>query len=272
MSGRYTHAVVRGVPTSLAQEVDGKVDLARAQRESGVYCGILRQKLGLQVMELPPNEELPRGQLIGDMAVVIADTALITRPSILARRKETEGLHKLFEELKFRVCEITDENATLDASDILFTGTEIFVGLSKWTNLRGAEIVAKTYQDYAVSTVPVSGDLHLKSFCSMAGPDTLVIGSSDTAKKALKMMEQLTDHHYDTLTVPDDPAANCIYARVGPKSNVLVHRSAEEYPNSVQVFQKLTDYTLVPASCTEVSKIGGCLTACAILINRKLEI
>lgn len=49
------------------------------------------------------------------------------------------------------------------------------------------------------------------------------------------MMEQLTDHHYETLTVPDDPAANCIYARVGPKSNVLVHRSAEEYPNSVQV-------------------------------------
>lgn len=48
-------------------------------------------------------------------------------------------------------------------------------------------------------------------------------------------MEQLTDHHYETLTVPDDPAANCIYARLGQKSSVLLHRSAEEYPNSVQV-------------------------------------
>ncbi|XP_075692479.1 putative hydrolase DDAH2 [Rhinoderma darwinii] len=272
MTCRYTHAVVRGVPSSLAQEAEGKVDLARAQRESGVFCGILRQKLGLQVMELPPNEDLPRGQLIGDMAVVIADTALITRPSNPARRKEAEGLHKLFEELKFRVCEVTDETATVDASDILFTGAEIFVGISKWTNLQGAEFVAKTYQDYVVSTVPLAGDLHLKSFCSMCGPDTLVVGSSDTAKKALQRMEQLTDRHYETLTVPDDAAANCIYTRVGPKSNVLVHRSAEEYPNSVQVFQKLTDYTLVPASCTEVSKIGGCLTACSILINRKLEI
>lgn len=54
-------------------------------------------------------------------------------------------------------------------------------------------------------------------------------------KCLFQMMEQLTDHHYETLTVPDDPAANCIYARVGPKSNVLVHRSADEYPNSVQV-------------------------------------
>ncbi|XP_053578053.1 N(G),N(G)-dimethylarginine dimethylaminohydrolase 2 [Bombina bombina] len=272
MSGRYTHAVVRGVPTSFGLEADGKVDLARAQRESGVYCGILRQKLGLQVVELPPDEDLPKGQLTGDIAVAIADTALITSPYIPSRRKEIEGFQKLFEELKFRVCQLTDENATLDASDILFTGREIFVGLSKWTNLRGAEFVAKTYQDYAVSTVPVSGDLHLKSFCSMGGPDTLIIGSSDTARKALKFMEQLTDHHYETLTVPDDPAANCIYARVGPKLNVLVHRSAEEYPNSVQVFQKLTDYTLVPAACSEVSKIGGCLTSCSILINRKLEI
>lgn len=91
MTGRCTHAVVRGVPSSLAQEADGKVDLARAQRESGVFCGILRQKLGLQVMELPPDEDLPRGQLIGDMAVVIADTALITRPANPARRKEVSS-------------------------------------------------------------------------------------------------------------------------------------------------------------------------------------
>ncbi|XP_068106490.1 N(G),N(G)-dimethylarginine dimethylaminohydrolase 1-like [Hyperolius riggenbachi] len=272
MTGRYTHAVVRGVPCSLAQEVDGKIDLARAQRESGVFCGILRQKLGLQVMELPPNEDLPRGQLIGDMAVVIADTARITRPWCPARRKETEGLHKLLEELKFRVCEVTDEEATIDASDILFTGTEIFVGLTPWTNMRGAEILANTYQDYAVSTVKISEDYHLKSFCSMGGPDTLIIGSSDTARKALKTMEQLTDHHYETVTVPDDAAANCIYARVGPKTNVLIHRSAEEFPNSAQVFQKLTDYTLVPASCTEVAKLGGCLTACTIFINNKVEI
>ncbi|XP_075439369.1 putative hydrolase DDAH2 [Ascaphus truei] len=270
MSGRYTHAVVRGVPSSLAQEGAGQVDMARAQRESGVYCGILRQKLGLQVVELPPNEELPRGQLTGDVGVVVGDTAILTRPWAPARRKEVEDLRKVFEELKLRVIEVTDESATLDASDVLFTGREIFVGISKWTNHRGAEAIAETFQDYVVSTVPVSGDFHLKSFCSMGGPETIVIGSSDTARHALKMMEQLTDYHYETLTVPDDAAANCIYARVGPKTNVLVHRSADEYPDSVQVFQKLADYTLVPAACGEMAKVGGSLTACSVLINRRL--
>uniref|UniRef100_A0A8C6VGB9 DDAH family member 2, ADMA-independent n=1 Tax=Naja naja TaxID=35670 RepID=A0A8C6VGB9_NAJNA len=179
---------------------------------------------------------------------------------------------KVLEELKLRVVEVTDEGATLDGSDVLFTGREFFVGISKWTNHRGAEMVADAFRDFAVSTVPVSGTLHLRSFCSMAGPDTVVIGSSEVAKKAMKIMEQLTDHHYETLTVPDDPAANCIYTRLGQKSSVLLHRSTEEYPNSVQPFQKLPDYTLIPAACTEVAKLGGTLSSCSLLINKKLEI
>lgn len=42
-------------------------------------------------------------------------------------------------------------------------------------------------QDYAVSTVPVKDGLHLKSFCSMAGPGLIAIGSSEPAQKALKV-------------------------------------------------------------------------------------
>lgn len=43
------------------------------------------------------------------------------------------------------------------------------------------------FQDYAVSTVPVTEGLHLKSFCSMAGPGLIAIGSSEPAQKALKV-------------------------------------------------------------------------------------
>ncbi|KAJ1134342.1 hypothetical protein NDU88_000794 [Pleurodeles waltl] len=183
-----------------------------------------------------------------------------------------DSVKKVLEELKLRVVEVAEESATLDGSDVLFTGREFFVGISKWTNHRGAEAVADAFRDFAVSTVPVSGDWHLKDFCSMAGPDTILLGSSEVARRALKSMEQLTDHHYETLTVPDDPAANCIYVRVGQKSSVLVHRSSEEFPESVQTFQKLPEYTLVPAACTEVAKLGGALSSCSLLINKKLEL
>lgn len=52
---------------------------------------------------------------------------------------------------------------------------------------------------------------------------------------SLQMMEQLTDHHYQVLSVPEESAANCIYIR-GPSSrDFLLHRPAEECPDSVAV-------------------------------------
>ncbi|KAL7986353.1 hypothetical protein Chor_011519 [Crotalus horridus] len=218
--GKYTHAIVRCIPSSFATAettADGSdsgsdpVDLAKAHRQYGVYTGILRQKLGLQVIELAADEGFPYATLVGDLAVIQGDTVLLTRPWMPTRRDEISCVKKVLEELKLRVVEVTDEGATLDGS------REFFVGISKWTNHRGAEMVAD----------------------------------------AFRTMEQLTDHHYETLTVPDDPAANCIYARLGQKSSP---------------FQKLPDYTLIPSACTEVAKLGGTLSSCSLLINKKLEI
>uniref|UniRef100_A0A8C1SY80 Dimethylarginine dimethylaminohydrolase 2 n=1 Tax=Cyprinus carpio TaxID=7962 RepID=A0A8C1SY80_CYPCA len=122
-------------------------------------------------------------------------------------------------------------------------------------------------QDFAVSTVPVCGGSRLKNICSMGGPDTIIISSSDGAKKTLRVMEQLTDHHYEILSVPEDAAANCIYIRGPAKVDFLLHPTAEECPNSA--FQRLTDYTLLPTACSEASKLGAALSSLCLLINKK---
>ncbi|XP_006033916.1 N(G),N(G)-dimethylarginine dimethylaminohydrolase 1 [Alligator sinensis] len=178
----------------------------------------------------------------------------------------------VLESLNLNVVEMTDENATLDGGDVLFTGREFFVGLSKRTNQRGAEILADTFKDYAVSTVPVHDSLHLKSFCSMAGPNLIAIGSSEGAQKALKTMQQMSDHRYDKLTVPDDAAANCLYLNIPNKGHVLLHRAPEEYPESAKVFEKLKDHMLIPIANIELQKVDGALTCCCILINKTLEL
>lgn len=51
----------------------------------------------------------------------------------------------------------------------------------------------------------------------------------------LQMMEQLTDHHYEVLTVPEESAANSIYVRGPSKRDFLLHRPAEECPDSMPV-------------------------------------
>lgn len=49
------------------------------------------------------------------------------------------------------------------------------------------------------------------------------------------MMEQLTDHQYEVLTVPEEAAANCVYIKGVNATNFLLHRHAEECPDSVSV-------------------------------------
>ncbi|KAK6313821.1 N(G),N(G)-dimethylarginine dimethylaminohydrolase 1 [Coregonus clupeaformis] len=274
--GNFTHAVVRAIPSSLAKEAlrmnVSDVDLEKAQREHEVYVGVLKQKLGLEVIELPADESLPDCVFVEDAAVVCGDTALITRPGAESRRKETEAMRRALKELGLNIVEMSDENATLDGGDVLFTGREFFVGLSKRTNQRGAEILADAFKDYAVSTVPVTDGLHLKSFCSMGGPGLIVIGSSEPAQKALKIMQQMSDHRYDKLTVPDDIAANTIYMNLPGKGHVLLHCTPEEFPESAKVFEKLKDHMLIPVSNMEKVKVDGALTCCSVLINMKAKV
>lgn len=274
--GYYTHAVVRGIPSSLAAEAlrlcESEVDLAGAVQEHEEYVQVLKTRLGLEVLELPADEALPDCVFVEDAAVVCGNTALITRPGAESRRAETQAMKEALKKLNLNVVEMKDESATLDGGDVLFTGQEFFVGLSKRTNQRGAEILADAFKDYAVSTVPVTEGLHLKSFCSMGGPGLIVIGSSEHAQKALKIMQQMSNHRYDKLTVPDDLAANCIYMNLPGKGKVLLHHPAEMFPQSIKLFEKLTDYTLIPVPNMEKMKVDGALTCCSILIDNNSDI
>lgn len=276
--GRFTHAVVRGIPESFgtAAPADGEeaVDLAKAQRQFGCLTGALRQKVGLQLMEIPPDPDLPESWRIEDAVVIQGDTALVTRPYAQQRRSEAAAVRRVLSELSLTVVEMGEEEggsggATLEGSDVLFTGREFFVGVSSHTNRRGAEVLADTFRDFAVSTVPVCGGARLKNICSMGGPDTIVFSNGDGAKKTLRMMEQLTDHHYEILTVPEEAAANCIYIKAASNRNFLLHRPTEEAPESTAAFQKLQDYTLLPTACSEASKLGASLSSLCLLINRK---
>lgn len=93
--GSFTHAVVRGIPETFGKAVgdvrengEATVDLAKAQRQFGCLTGALRQKVGLQLIEIPPDPELPESWRIEDVAVIQGGIALITRPFKQQRRSE----------------------------------------------------------------------------------------------------------------------------------------------------------------------------------------
>ena len=109
--------------------------------------------------------------------------------------------------------------------------------------------------------IPVTEGLHLKSFLSMAGPDTIAIGMSSAANEARKLIESKGSFKYSYLEVPDDIAANCLYI-----NGMLIHASKEAFPNSSEVFKKLPVARKVALSTTELNKVDGCFTCCSVLI------
>lgn len=95
--GSFTHAVVRGIPETFGKAVkengEVSVDLAKAQRQFGCLAGALRQKVGLQLVEIPPDPQLPESWRIEDVAVIQGGTALITKPFKQQRRSEVTHTH-----------------------------------------------------------------------------------------------------------------------------------------------------------------------------------
>nr|XP_042912134.1 N(G),N(G)-dimethylarginine dimethylaminohydrolase 1 [Parasteatoda tepidariorum] len=164
-------------------------------------------------------------------------------------------------ELKMPIVDIANPEAMVDGGDILFTGKEFFVGLSRRTNDAGARAVADAFPEYPVTPVKVPGTNHLKSLLSIAGPDIILVSASDEAQSVLKRMAQEATYRYQTVTVPDPEAANCLFV-----NGTLIHRS--EFPNSIQVIEDKIEFNKVAMPLSELSKARGNLSSCCIFIKK----
>ncbi|XP_071802345.1 N(G),N(G)-dimethylarginine dimethylaminohydrolase 1-like isoform X2 [Asterias amurensis] len=265
----YNAALVcRDVPASLAAHALrrewSEVDLQVTRDEQAGYLAALR-KVDVEFAVVEPNEEFPDCVFVEDCAVVVEGRALITRPCAASRRKEVDEIRRILrDDLRQKIYEIEDADATLDGGDVLFTGEEFFVGISKRTNSQGAMALAKAFPNYSVSSIKITDQLHLKSMMSMAGPGILAIGRSKEAKSALQQILQKSNFDYCTLTLPDDEAANCVYVK-----GFLLHCTKQEYPESYKVFEeKFPNDVRIPIPNSELHKVDGGLTCRCILVQK----
>ncbi|XP_044760269.1 N(G),N(G)-dimethylarginine dimethylaminohydrolase 1 [Coccinella septempunctata] len=263
---KYTHAVVSRIPNSLATATNN-IDLLEAKKQHETYVRVLRE-LGLDVIELPPDEQLPMCVFVEDTAIVCNGTALISRPGDPERVKEIETIRVVLKkELDLPIIEISDSAARLDGGDVLFTGKEFFVGISQWTNEAGARAVAAAFPEYPCTPIKVPSSKHLKAFISMAGPDLLCVGSGKESQEVLKRMEREATFSYQTLTLPEDEAANVLFL-----NGTLVHRSIDEIPSSFKVMGNKVDFPRRSINISELAKASCGLSSSCILIKRMRHI
>ena len=143
------------------------IDIERAQHQHEAYRHAL-ESCGCGVIALPAENALPDAVFVEDVALVLDEIAISTRPGAESRRGEVASVAR--ELGRFRTLRTIEPPGTLDGGDVLCIGRTIYVGESARSNANGVAqlraLVGATAlggQGYTVQTVPIRGCLHLKS-------------------------------------------------------------------------------------------------------------
>ena len=261
---QYKKAIVCAVPSTLPaaalrqNDPQEPVDLDKAVQQHSEYVRALKN-LGLHVTELTADEEHPDCVFVEDVSVVCEGVALVTRLGHPSRQGESIRMKTTLQNLGLVVVEMK-QPAALDGGDVLFTGKEFLVGLSKRTNQAGIDTLAETFPSYPVAEISVPNHLHLKSMMTMASHDVIAVGGSEEAQNAWIEVEKKAKFKYKKLFVPDDAAANCLFI-----NGTLIHLTAAEIPHSYEVFNQVSGPKMELEN-SELHKVDGCLTCLSILI------
>ncbi|VDK86702.1 unnamed protein product [Dibothriocephalus latus] len=244
MAYRYSTAVV----TKPSKKVFG-TDFEQAQREHDLFVDALRQ-LDVNILEYDVDERRPHAHKVADVAVIINGTALMCKPYGGDRQGEVNLIRQtLKKEMGLTIVELNTEHAQLEGSDVLFTGQEIIVGISVYTNEAGAQSVARAFPEYPTTIVTVEPPLNsLRDAVNMAGVNAI---------------SEVASNSYKVLHLAEPNAANLLYV-----NGCLIHYDSDMIPNSTQIFENKIDYTRYPLSLPTLFKYGVPLYKLALLSDR----
>lgn len=172
-----------------------EIDIPKAVEQHRQYEACLRE-LGVTVISLAAEPDLPDSMFVEDPAVVVKEVALMTRMGAQSRRGESESLARAL--APFRPLRWMREPATLEGGDVLRMGPMVFAGASARSNAEGIAQLAAELQPfgYTVRPVTVYGCLHLKSACCPIGERTILANR--------RWIDVAAFDGYDLVDIPED--------------------------------------------------------------------
>jgi len=184
------------------------LDPVRARAQHAAYRDALADLV--EVVTLPPDEELPDACFVDDCAVVLGGRALLTRPGAPSRAAEPERLAGALERLVDGLTRMTAP-ATLDGGDVLRLGRTLVAGRSERTGQDGITQLA-AFAEAAGGRVEVAavppGTLHLQSAVTALADDAVVGTAELLEQPALRGVTT-------TVVVPPEEAAAANVVAVG---------------------------------------------------------
>ncbi|HEX3234963.1 MAG TPA: N(G),N(G)-dimethylarginine dimethylaminohydrolase [Gemmatimonadales bacterium] len=232
------------------------IDVKTAARQHESYERCLTE-LGCRVCRVPGGRDKADGVFIEDTAVVLDELAVITRPGAESRRAETADVADALR--LHRPLLSIEPPGTLDGGDVLRVGRSVYVGLSSRTNLDGIRQLARHLAPlgYGVSTVEVSGALHLKSAVSEVAERTLLINRDWVRPETFPGLE----------LIPVDPAepfgGNAL--QIG---GTVIYPSA--FPRTRTTLES-RGISVRTVDASELAKAEGGVTCCSLILREASE-
>lgn len=249
------HAIVREVSASMADcqlsfVQREPLDIALARVQHHAYQQALLA-LGCKLTVLPAQDTLPDSVFVEDVALVLDELAIMTRPGAPSRRAEGTSVAEAL--ARVRTLEHIVEPGTLDGGDILRIDRDIYVGQSARSNSAAMaqlrELVAP--HGYQVHAVPMQDCLHLKSAVTQIAERTLLIQPAWVDRQVFADYTQIEID-------PSEPhAANTL--RIGMQ---LVYPSG--FPRT-QARIEQAGIAVHNVELSELQKAEGAVTCCSLI-------
>ncbi|MBN2385765.1 MAG: hypothetical protein JXB85_02010 [Anaerolineales bacterium] len=228
------------------------IDLENARRQHANYEQALAD-LGVRVMALSEEPDLPDSVFVEDTAIVLDECAILTRPGADSRKPEVESIGRALG--PYRTLHRISAPGTLDGGDVLTVGKTIFVGLTGRSNQAAIDQMQAFLapHGYQVRGVPVRGCLHLKSAVTQVAENTLLINpawGNRTDFPGLQFIE----------VDPSEP---------GGANVLLVGGTAVYQPAYPRTLARLEAAGIQPVlvDASELAKAEGALTCCSLIFQ-----
>jgi dimethylargininase len=247
-------AIVREPGTQLGRCISSHpewhtLNVALAHQQHKDYCNTLAE-LGLEVIQLPRDNQHPDSCFVEDTAIIHNDRALIARFAPESRRGEISAVEELLQEFSIRTTKAVSP-ATIEGGDVIQLQEKLLCGVTKRTNMEGATQLA-SWLSIKVETHVDPFIVHLKSHATHIGSNRMIATKAFANDLALK--------GFTVIAVPADE--NCAANSLAIGNTVLM-------PSGCPLTQSMVrgaGYDVVPLNISEFQKCDGGLTCLSILL------
>lgn len=207
-------------------------------------------------MSIPAAHDLPDAVFVEDVAIVLDELAVMTRPGAVSRRDEGRDVEPVL--ASHRDIVRIEAPGTMDGGDVLRLGRRIFVGRSSRTSEDGiTQLRALTSRfGYEVRAIAVKGCLHLKSAVCVVGEHTLIGNSAWVDRRSFPEADWIE------IDKREPQAANAL--RIG--DGVIYPRAFVHSAELLRRHLEASNASLDIVDASELAKAEGGVTCCSLIL------